>query len=217
MPMPLLSPLTTADLDAVMALERQCFEEPWTRHMYISDLTNNTLATYLALRPPAEAIGQRVPRPCVERKEAASAAWSAAEIEAAAADPAADMVILPPLLGWGGFWLMVDEAHIATVASHPEWRGCGLGQWLMVALMDAAQERGARLITLEVRAGNLPAQQLYLKLGFEITGRRRRYYRDGEDGLIMTTPALTDPALQARLAAARADALQRAVKCFSET
>ncbi len=49
----------------------------------------------------------------------------------------------PAILGWGGFWLLVDEAHIATVASHPDYRGCGLGQWLMVALIDKAQERGA--------------------------------------------------------------------------
>src|SRR5512139_2451326 len=52
---------------------------------------------------------------------------------------------LPPILGWGGFWLLVDEAHIATVASHPQFRGCGLGQWLVVALIDKAQARGARV------------------------------------------------------------------------
>lgn len=178
MTLPVLSPLTPADLDALMPLERQCFSDPWTRRMYLADLTTNSLATYLALRPPADAVD------------------------------------LPPLLGWGGFWLMVDEAHIATIASHPAWRGCGLGQWLLVALMEAARARGARLMTLEVRAGNLPAQKLYEKLGFEVTGRRRNYYRDGEDGVIMTTPALDEPESQARLAAARAEAARRAAGCF---
>ena len=84
----------------------------------------------------------------------------------------------------------------------------------MLALLDAAIARGAVTSTLEVRASNQPAQQLYLKLGYEITGRRRRYYRDGEDGLIMTTPSLADPAIQERLAAARAGTLARLKKCF---
>ncbi len=198
-----------------MALERLCFADPWTRRMYFSDLTTNPLATYLALRPPATAVGSVIPRPRVERADAASTVWSAGEVQPAPARPA-EFIILPPLLAWGGFWLMVDEAHVATIASHPAWRGCGLGQWLMLALMEAAQARGARLVTLEVRASNTPAQKLYEKLGFEITGHRRRYYRDGEDGLIMTTPALTEPGLQDRLAAARADAERRMVGCFNE-
>ena len=121
---------------------------------------------------------------------------------------------LPPILGWGGFWLLVDEAHIATVASHPAHRGCGLGEWLMVDLMEKAQARGARVATLEVRASNLTAQKLYAKLGFDVVGTRRKYYRDGEDGLIMTTPELDDPEIVGRVAAARADALARLLRCF---
>ena len=84
----------------------------------------------------------------------------------------------------------------------------------MLALLDVAQAAGARLSTLEVRAGNIPAQRLYEKLGFEIVGRRRHYYRDGEDGLIMTTPPLAEPEMQARLAAARTDALRRLKERF---
>jgi ribosomal-protein-alanine N-acetyltransferase len=126
----------------------------------------------------------------------------------------ADGANLPPILGWGGFWLLVDEAHIATVAAHPEHRGCGLGELLMVDLMERAFERGARVATLEVRASNLVAQKLYAKLGFDVVGTRRKYYRDGEDGLIMTTPELDDPEILARLEAARADASARISRCF---
>jgi ribosomal-protein-alanine N-acetyltransferase len=121
---------------------------------------------------------------------------------------------LPPILGWGGFWLLVDEAHIATVAAHPEHRGCGLGELLMVDLMERAVERGARVATLEVRASNLIAQKLYAKLGFDVVGTRRKYYRDGEDGLIMTTPELDDPEIVARMGGAREDALTRIARCF---
>ncbi len=121
---------------------------------------------------------------------------------------------LPPILAWGGFWLLVDEAHIATIAAHPAHRGCGLGQWLMLALIDVAQQRGARVATLEVRISNLPAQKLYDKLGFDVVGTRRKYYRDGEDGLIMTTPSLAESAMQTRLEEARVDALARVARCF---
>jgi ribosomal-protein-alanine N-acetyltransferase len=130
---------------------------------------------------------------------------------------AGDDADLPPILAWGGFWLLVDEAHIATVASHPQYRGCGLGQWLVVSLMEQAQDRGARVATLEVRASNLSAQKLYDKLGFDVVGMRRKYYRDGEDGLIMTTPPLDEPDMQARLAAAREDALARVLRCLSRS
>jgi len=118
------------------------------------------------------------------------------------------------ILAYGGFWLLMDEAHIATIASHPDWRGCGLGQWLMLALIDAAIARGAASSTLEVRAGNLPARRLYEKLGYEVTGLRKNYYRDGEDGLIMTTPSMAEPAMQARLAAARADVEAKLKRCL---
>lgn len=186
MALPVIMPLTPDDLDAIMFLERQVFTEPWTRRMYLADLTNNELATYLAVRP------------------AGQAAVAPSERE------------LPPILAWGGFWLMVDEAHIATVASHPDWRGCGLGQWLMLALLDAAVARGALIATLEVRAGNTPAIQLYKKLGFEIVGQRQHYYRDGEDGLIMTTPPLVEPQQQERLAGVQQVALIKLGRCFAK-
>ena len=128
----------------------------------------------------------------------------------------ADDANWPPILGWGGFWLLVDEAHIATVAAHPEHRGCGLGELLMVDLMERARERGARVATLEVRASNLVAQKLYAKLGFEVVGARRKYYRDGEDGLVMTTPELDELDIVARMADARADALARIARCFGD-
>ena len=121
---------------------------------------------------------------------------------------------IPPVLAYGGLWLMVDEAHIATVASHPDWRGCGLGQTLMLGLIEHALALGAVSSTLEVRVGNSAARTLYEKLGYELRGLRRRYYEDGEDALIMTTPALAGSDMQARLASAHEDALRHLEKCF---
>ena len=81
-------------------------------------------------------------------------------------------------------WLIVDELHLILVATDPAWRRRGLARHLLVALMAEARARGARHATLEVAAGNTPALALYAALGFREAGRRRGYYRNGDDALI---------------------------------
>jgi ribosomal-protein-alanine N-acetyltransferase len=108
------------------------------------------------------------------------------------------------VVGYGGVWLMVDEAHITTFAVHPDWRRRGIGDRLLLALLDVALERGAREATLEVRLSNVPARRLYEKFGFRPVGLRAHYYTDdNEDALIMTTPPLDTPAFQDRIARER--------------
>ncbi|HHY61492.1 MAG: ribosomal protein S18-alanine N-acetyltransferase [Bacillota bacterium] len=89
-------------------------------------------------------------------------------------------------MGYGGMWLILDEAHITNVAVHPEYRRRGVGRAIMVALMETAVLRGARRMTLETRLSNVPAQELYRSLGFVAAGVRPRYYLDDhEDALVM--------------------------------
>lgn len=84
-------------------------------------------------------------------------------------------------------WLLVDELHIATLATHPEFRRQGIAQALLTAVLRRGAQEGAVSSFLEVRAGNLAAQALYRKFGYEATGLRRRYYRDNdEDAILMT-------------------------------
>jgi ribosomal-protein-alanine N-acetyltransferase len=110
------------------------------------------------------------------------------------------------IVGFGGLWLMVDEAHVTTFAVDPRWRRRRIGERLLVALLDVAIERGGREATLEVRLSNVPARRLYEKYGFRPVGLRPRYYSDnGEDALIMTTEPLGEPDMQARLRRLRAD------------
>lgn len=84
-------------------------------------------------------------------------------------------------------WRVLDEAHIATIAVHPDYRRRGIGKALLRAGMDAAYAEGARIYHLEVRAGNLAAQKMYADFGYEVVGRRPKYYQDnGEDALLLT-------------------------------
>jgi ribosomal-protein-alanine N-acetyltransferase len=117
----------------------------------------------------------------------------------------------PRTVAYGGIWLMVDEAHVTTFAVLPSWRRKGVGGRLMLALIDLAHEVGARELTLEVRLSNIAARTLYGRFGFRPVGVRPRYYSDnGEDALIMTTEAITSPAMVARVAALRARYLETA-------
>jgi ribosomal-protein-alanine N-acetyltransferase len=117
------------------------------------------------------------------------------------------------VVGFAGIWLMVDEAHVTTFGVHPEHRRRGVGRRLLLRLAEMAIELGSARMTLEVRVSNTAAQALYLSFGFRVAGRRVSYYSDdGEDALVMTTPELSNPIMQAsltaeRLRAARAETL----------
>ena len=109
------------------------------------------------------------------------------------------------VVGFGGIWLMVDEAHITTFAVHPDWRRQGIGERLLVTLLDVSIARHAREATLEVRLSNVAARRLYEKYGFRPVGLRPRYYSDnGEDALIMTTEPLASADMRQRLERLRA-------------
>jgi [ribosomal protein S18]-alanine N-acetyltransferase len=90
------------------------------------------------------------------------------------------------VVGYGGMWFIVDEAHITNIAVHPDYRGQKIGEKIVEAMMAAAQRESIISLTLEVRVTNIPAINLYKKLGFEDIGIRKGYYSDtGEDALIM--------------------------------
>lgn len=93
-------------------------------------------------------------------------------------------------------WLVVDEAHIATLAVHPDYRQMGIGKRLLISTMKAALQEGMHTATLEVRAGNQAAQALYQQFGFKVVGKRVGYYQDNhEDALIMTLARIDDKTL----------------------
>jgi ribosomal-protein-alanine N-acetyltransferase len=88
------------------------------------------------------------------------------------------------VVGYGGIWVIFNEAHLTTLAVDEPYRRCGVGAALLKALMTRSAELGARRISLEVRPSNHAARSLYKKFGFKARGIRKDYYTD-EDGLVM--------------------------------
>ena len=95
------------------------------------------------------------------------------------------------LVGMIVVWLIIDEAHVATIATHPDFRRQGIGTKLLSHALRKMIEEGARSSFLEVREHNLGAQEMYRKFGYEVSGRRPRYYKDNnEDAILMNLASL---------------------------
>ena len=98
------------------------------------------------------------------------------------------------IAGFLGTWYMEDQAHIVSVGVRSACRGSGIGELLLISAIEQAMARGSRVVTLELRASNTVARNLYGKYGFTERGIRKAYYADNrEDAIIMTT----DPIQQA--------------------
>ncbi len=84
-------------------------------------------------------------------------------------------------------WLLVDEVHVATIATHPDYRRQGVAKKLLAHSLQYMSGEGALTSFLEVRESNKGARDMYRKFGYEETGRRKAYYKDNnEDAILMT-------------------------------
>ena len=131
------------DIDGVFEVEKNCFEDYWSKDSFKKELNNN-LAKYLVAK--------------VDEK----------------------------IAGYVGIWFVVDEGHITNVAVHENFRGKKIGDKLIKRLVEVCKDNNIVSMTLEVRASNVVAQNLYRKYGFKMAGLRKEYYSNNkEDAIIM--------------------------------
>lgn len=176
-----VSQMTLADIPRVIEIEKLAYPSTWPPSSYRKELQDNPLAHYIVERDtnmPVEVSGDAQ----------ADAGRRPFPLSLLSRPSQSQSPEIANIVGFAGLWLMVDEAHITTIATHPDYRHRGLGELLLTALIDIAYDIGARQVTLEVRVSNTVAQNLYRKYGFHEAGIRRRYYSDNqEDALIMWT------------------------------
>ncbi|MFQ5408579.1 MAG: ribosomal protein S18-alanine N-acetyltransferase [Anaerolineales bacterium] len=154
-----IEPMQIADIKQVTAIDRESFPTPWPQNAFDNELRRNDRSHFFVARLTPKCT------PWYGR-------WRAAA---------------RTIIGYVGYWLVLDEAHISTIAVRPAYRRRGIGAALLQVMLRDAARRGAVEATLEVRMSNDHAQGLYRKYGFEPVGARRAYYRDnGEDALLMT-------------------------------
>ncbi len=192
--------MRASDIPEVMRIEYQSFSTPWTSSAYAYELRHNRNAHYFVVRAREQAEEGRARR---------GWGWRMRHFLRTGRPR-------PSVLGYGGFWFIAGEAHISTIAVDPRMRRRGLGELLLVRMIEEAMHLNAEFITLEVRVSNQAAQRLYEKYGFERVGRRRGYYSDNrEDAWIMTTPDIRTPEYRALLERNRAALQERLLRFAS--
>lgn len=197
-----IEPMRQKDIPEIVQIERESFSMTWPANSYRRELEQNRMARYIVLRyepGPGE-------QP-VERLREPKRPFPFSLLPFGEREPPDDE---PPIVGYGGLWMMVDEAHVTSVAVRPDFRGRGLGELLMLALFEIGIRLGARWLTLEVRVGNRVARQLYAKMGFREAGIRPRYYTDNnEDAVIMWSEELRSAAFRERFARMKQDLAEK--------
>jgi ribosomal-protein-alanine N-acetyltransferase len=136
-------PMTMADMDEIMAIERTAYRYPWSQGFFLQEL------------------------------QVACARSILAELDG-------------KIVGYVLFWLLPGTIDIHNLATHVDFRRCGVARRLLKRVLSLAEEQSIGRVTLEVRKSNTPAQKLYESMGFLTTGLRKGYYSDnGEDALAM--------------------------------
>lgn len=168
-PLPyIIRPMEPGDVPTVTAIDKKSFPTPWQASSYLYELRQAKQSFYYTLL-----------RPATDKAVSSRQGWLH-WLRSISGPPRESRVI-----GYMGFRFRPTEAHISTIAVHPDWRGKGLGELLLLTAVEEALERGASVISLEVRPSNQVAQRLYRKYGFRFSGVHRGYYRDGEDAWLM--------------------------------
>lgn len=168
-PLPyIIRPMEPGDVPTVTAIDKESFPTPWQASSYLYELRRAKQSFYYTLL-----------RPATDKTVSSRQRWLY-WLRDISGLPRESRVI-----GYMGFRFRPTEAHISTIAVHPDWRGKGLGELLLLTAVEKSLEQGATVISLEVRPSNQVAQRLYRKYGFRFSGVHRGYYRDGEDAWLM--------------------------------
>lgn len=182
--------MTMADVPRVTEIERLAYPSPWPTSAYRKELQENRWAHYIVVRD-SMLLATLEPETTTPEPARRVFPLSLLPMRPAGGGARPD---LASIVGFAGLWLMLDDAHITTIATHPDYRRRHLGELLLASLVDIAYAISATHLTLEARVSNSIAQNLYRKYGFHNVGIRRRYYSDNhEDAQIMSTMEIRTP------------------------
>ena len=187
------------DVVQVTEIDREAFPTMWPPANYQHEL-KSCLAHYIVACDEDKKVEEPDVKAAPEKHSSGLAYWVKQLFNGRSLNSEPLPSTREHIVGFAGFWIMADEAHITSIAVREIYRRQGIAELLLIALIDLAAKLNTRIITLEVRASNVGAQNLYYKYGFNQVGLRRGYYmEDREDGVLMSTEGITSAAFQARL------------------
>lgn len=158
------------DIPRVVAIDGLSFTPPWSKDSYAFEIRQSKISHMATLEArSADAEG-----------DPAAADWRH-RLSGWLRQEEATMTNRAVVVGYGGLWKIEGEAHISTIAIHPDHRRRGFGEILLAGMFGKALRLNAKYIVLEVRVSNEAAQRLYRKYGFARHGRKRNYYRSNRE------------------------------------
>lgn len=175
--------MTVMDVPHVVAIDRESFTMPWSARSYAYEVSQSSYSYMLV----------------VENEQTIALNGLRRLLYGIRGRPAQET--RRHLVAYGGLWNIMDEAHISTIATHPEWRGQGYGEIALVAMLRRSITLKAGYIVLEVRVSNHVAQNLYRKYGFEVVNTKTGYYQDDNEDAYDMRLDLTAPGVQTRIEA----------------
>ncbi len=191
----LVRPMTLSDISQVMEVEQQSFPTMWPSTAFKREIERNRLARYLVAVQRREDVegGEEAPSPGpIEPTGIGRFLGGLRHMLDTDGTPPEERSEL--IVGFVGVWLLIDEAHIVTIAVRDGHRGRGVGELLLIAAIETALKERQTAVTLECRVSNAVALRLYEKYGFQRTRLRPRYYSDDhEDAYVMTADGIGTP------------------------
>ncbi len=161
-----------SDVRPVLAIDRLCFHPSWSQDSYAFEIQESNVSHMVVLEQLARGL---------QREPVRQDGWLS-QLGGRLRGSGQVNYRTGAILGYGGLWKIEGEAHVSTIATHPDCRGHGYGEILLAGMFGKALQLNAEFIVLEVRVSNAVAQSLYRKYGFSRFGRKRNYYRnDRED------------------------------------
>jgi [ribosomal protein S18]-alanine N-acetyltransferase len=156
-------------INDVSEIDRLSFDPPWPKDSYSFEINQSTVSHMVVLEqtspPPADALPKTGIRRFIDRLFMRNGQSHSNQI----------------IVGYGGLWKIADEAHISTIAIHPNYRGYGYGEILLAGMYQKAIMLRADYMVLEVRVSNYVAQALYHKYGFTEFDVKKNYYRSNKE------------------------------------
>ena len=153
--------MNVQDIPQVIAIDRLSFDLPWSERSYAYEINEANYSHMVVLEKDYETEHRRGWRRWMPRLNGQNN--------------------IGRIIGYGGLWNIMAEAHISTIAVHPDYRGRGWGEILLAGMIGRAIHLEAAYVILEVRVSNITAQNLYLKYGFKTVATKPKYYHSNNE------------------------------------